>query len=143
MWAGTLVDGPRRDESVLKSAPPVWAGTRRGQDFPDYDHYLNPPRPCGRGQLAPVKRCHGMILKSAPPVWAGTALLSVAAGSSSLKSAPPVWAGTYSSIDIPQNILLKSAPPVWAGTLNTLETVDLTELLKSAPPVWAGTILQG
>ena len=62
----------KASEKLLKSAPPVWAGTGSGQASDHLDHHLNPPRPCGRGQAR--RRKHNRIpkLKSAPPVWAGT-----------------------------------------------------------------------
>ena len=81
---------------ILKSAPPVWAGTCRD----DRDRDILP-------------------LKSAPPVWAGTYDAFGDYSVFRLKSAPPVWAGTMSKEARALLKKLKSAPPVWAGTGQT------------------------
>ena len=79
---------------LLKSAPPVWAGTPSLPRRSVRTSYLNPPRPCGRGQLPDVGSSCTVSLKSAPPVWAGTVPTVHPVPSKALKSAPPVWAGT-------------------------------------------------
>ena len=62
---------------LLKSAPPVWAGTV----IRALPVYLG-------------------LLKSAPPVWAGTGRRDQYQQLVSLKSAPPVWAGTQVDHDV-------------------------------------------
>ena len=81
--------------AVLKSAPPVWAGTLLAQTMYSQSFHLNPPRPCGRGQDTFCKAFKLNTLKSAPPVWAGTNSVFVIVFIFKLKSAPPVWAGTH------------------------------------------------
>ena len=140
MWAGTTTALPSTSCTILlKSAPPVWAGT----------------------EIRAVS-LQALQLKSAPPVWAGTGLRTDHVFESELKSAPPVWAGTHRAGSIGSGSchlnpprpcgrghcledvtavkpLLKSAPPVWAGTLHRRPLNRRTRSLKSAPPVWAGT----
>ena len=55
----------------LKSTPPAWAGTERGQITPGDD-----------------------VLKSTPPAWAGTMQATPVLPDPMLKSTPPAWAGT-------------------------------------------------
>ena len=94
VWAGTI-DGVLGVTALkLKSAPPVWAGTISTHSLVAYPVYLNPPRPCGRGLRYRLILHVRFRLKSAPPVWAGTVLQVLSDSVDGLKSAPPVWAGT-------------------------------------------------
>ena len=94
VWAGTEQLTNWAYQEKLKSAPPVWAGTGRSTSGPRSLCYLNPPRPCGRGLRQLSEQELKDLLKSAPPVWAGTKDIGGFVGGHLLKSAPPVWAGT-------------------------------------------------
>ena len=101
---------------ILKSTPPVWAGTLNGIRAAFFRIPLNPPRPCGRGLSGFFHKEEKHDLKSTPPVWAGTKNFADIAGGEDLKSTPPVWAGTYAGDHRAECKRLKSTPPVWAGT---------------------------